>query len=82
MTPAQILTQVISILTGGIVETATAMGTGISTAVTSLCFTGSGESQTISAFFTFVLIFAGVSLALSLFRWVVNLVGSFAQRNR
>lgn len=82
MTPAQILTQVISILTGGIVETATAMGTGISTAVTSLCFTGTGADQTLSAFFIFVLIFSAISLSLSLFRWVVNLIGSFGNRNR
>lgn len=82
MTSTAILSEVISILTGGLVNTATAMGTGISTAVTSIALTGTGENQTLSTFMIFVLVFAGVSLSLSLFRWVINLIGSFGNRNR
>lgn len=72
MTASEILAQVISIITGGIVEVATAMGTGVSTLVQNIAFTGTGETQELSLFFILVLVFAGVSLALGLARLIIN----------
>lgn len=82
MTATEILAEVISIITGGIVETAQSMGSGIAQAVQSIVFTTVGETQELSALFIIVLIFAGVALSLSLFRWTLNLITSFGNRNR
>ena len=83
MTATEILAEVISIITGGIVETAQAMGSGIAEAVQAIVFsTGTGGEQELSALFIIVLIFAGVALSLSLFRWTLNLITSFGNRNR
>lgn len=76
MTAQQLLTQIIQLLFGGVTETATALGSGISSFITALVYTGSGDSQTISAFFTIVLVFAGVSLALGLGYWAISFLTS------
>lgn len=79
MNALEILQEVIGILVGGITEVATAMGQGISTIVENIAFTGTGETQTLSTVFILVLVFGGVSLALSLFRllfsWIMSLTG-------
>lgn len=79
MTALEILQEVIGILVGGITEVATAMGQGISTIVETIAFTGTGETQALSTVFILVLVFGGVSLALSLFRllfsWIMSLTG-------
>lgn len=77
-----IMQEIISILTGGLVEVGQAMGEGISAMATSVFLTGTGDTQTLSVFGTLVVIFAGISLALALTRWVINFVASFGQRNR
>ena len=83
MTATEILSEVISILVGGITEVAEAMGTGISTLVQSIAFTTSADGgQTLSALFVLVLVFGGVSLALGLCRLVVNFVMSIGGKNR
>lgn len=76
------LTQAITLLTGGITGVASALGSGLSTLVQDLAVTGTGESATMSAFMSVVLIFGGISLAIGLGRWVVNLLTSLGQRNR
>jgi hypothetical protein len=72
MTATEIMAQVIQIITGGIVEVGTALGEGVSALVQAIAFTGTGDTQEMSTFFILVLIFAGVSLALSLARLIIN----------
>lgn len=82
MKASALLTQIIEILVGGISGVATGIGGGLSTLATSIFLSGTGETQTLSTFGALIIIFAGISLALSLCRWVVNFVTSLGQRNR
>lgn len=77
-----ILSQIVSLLTGGIVPVAGSLGEGLSTLVTDLFLSGTGEAQTLSVFGQVVIIFAGISLALGLARWVVNFITSLGARNQ
>lgn len=74
MTAAEILAEVIGIITGGITDVAAAMGQGISTLVSNIAFTGTGSDQQLSVFFVLVLVFAGIALALGLCRAIVKFV--------
>lgn len=82
MTWIQFLEEAIQLLVGGITGVASGIGSGLSTLVQSLAQTTDGTTTTMSAFMAIVLIFGGISLALGLSRWVVNLIGSLGQRNR
>lgn len=77
-----ILTEIIKILTGGLVQMAAGIGEGLNSLVSNIFVTGEGDSQTLSTFGTVVVVFAGVSLAVALSRWVVNFVASLGARNR
>lgn len=77
-----ILTAIIELLTGGITGVASGIGEGLSTLATKIFLTGSGDSQTLSVFGSLIIIFAGISLALALCRWMVNFVTSLGARNR
>ncbi len=76
-----IMTQIIEILVSGIVGIGEGIGSGLSALVGSVFLTGTGDSQTLSAFGTLVIIFAGISLAMGLTRWVLNFVTSLGARN-
>lgn len=82
MTPQQILAEVVGILLGALGEVASEMGGALSEFVQAIAFTSSGETQTLSAFFVILLIFWAITLALSLFRWVLNVITSAGNRNR
>lgn len=82
MSATAILTEIISILVGGISGIAEGVGGGLSTLATSIFLTGTGESQKLSVFGALIIIFAGISLALALCRWVVNFLSSLGARNR
>ena len=86
MTGVQIMQAIIEILVGGISGVATGIGQGLSTLAQSVLLqsTGSGESATttLSTFGVLVVVFAGISLAIGLSRWVVNFVASLGARNR
>lgn len=86
MTGVQIMQAIIEILVGGISGVATGIGQGLSTLAQSVFLqtTGSGESATtsLSVFGVLVVVFAGISLAIGLSRWVVNFVASLGARNR
>lgn len=82
MTGIEILTSVIEILVGGISGVATGIGAGLSTLATSIFLSGDGETQTLSTFGVLIVVFAGISLATGLCRWVVNFVASLGSRNR
>lgn len=79
-----LMSDIIKILVGAIKEFATGIGEGLSSLVKSI-FLVSGDgatSTTLSIFGIVILIFAGVSLAVGLSRWVVNFITSLGSRNR
>ena len=76
------LTEAIGLIVGGITGVATGIGQGLSTLVSSLAITGTGSDAAMSPFMAVVFVFAGISLALALSRWVVNLLASLGNRNR
>lgn len=81
MTPTQIITQIIQIITGCITELAGALGQGISSIVQSVMFTGTGSEQALSIFAILMLVFCGLNLGFSLFRWGLNFVTSLGRKN-
>lgn len=79
----EILTEIIGILTGGIVGVAEGAGAGLSTLAQSIFLrTAEGGGTTLSVMGTLIVVFAGISLALGLMRWVLNFVSSLGARNR
>ena len=86
MSGVQIMQAIIEILVGGISGVATGIGQGLSTLAQSVFLqtTGTGESATtsLSTFGVLVVVFAGISLAIGLSRWVVNFVASLGARDR
>lgn len=79
----EILSTIISLLVGGITGLATGIGTGLSSLVKSI-FLETGEAGAITGLSTFgslIVIFAGVSLAIGLSRWVTNWVTSLGANN-
>ena len=86
MSGVQIMQAIIEILVGGISGVATGIGQGLSTLAQSVFLqtTGTGESATtsLSVFGVLVVVFAGISLAIGLSRWVVNFVASLGARDR
>lgn len=77
-----ILNEIIGILVGGIAGVADGLGAGLSTLASSIFLTGTGENQSLSVMGTLIVVFAGISLALGLARWVLNFVTSLGARNR
>lgn len=77
MSGTAILSEIITILVGGITGIAEGVGTGLSTLATAIFLTGEGESQALSVFGVLVVVFAGVALAIGLCRFVVNWLTSF-----
>lgn len=80
------LTDIIEILVGSIVPFAKGIGDGLSQLVQSLFLqttgTGADAVTTLSIFGTVVIVFAGISLAIGLSRWVLNFITSLGARNR
>lgn len=77
-----ILTEIIGILVGGITGVAEGVGSGLQALATSIFLEGTGETQSLSVMGTLIVVFAGISLALGLSRWVLNFVTSLGARNR
>ena len=77
-----IMTQIIQILVSGISGVATGIGAGLSELATSIFLEGTGDSQTLSTFGMLIVVFAGISLAIGLSRWVLNFVTSLGARHR
>lgn len=71
-----VLTEIIALLVGGITGIATGIGQGLSNLVTSIFLQGEGDTMALSVFGGVIVIFAGVSLAIGLSRWVTNWVTS------
>ena len=71
-----ILTEIITILTGGITGIAEGIGEGLSTLATSIFLTGEAGSETLSVFGILIVVFAGISLSIGLCRLVVRWLGT------
>lgn len=86
MTGTQIMQSIIEILVGGITQVAQGIGSGLSTLAQSVFLQTIGEGASakteLSTFGVLIVVFAGISLAIGLSRWVVNFVASFGARNR
>lgn len=76
----EILKQIIEILVAGITGIASGVGSGLTTLAQSI-FIGS-EPGTLTVFGGLVVVFAGISLAIGLCRWVVDWITSLGTRNR
>lgn len=72
----QVLSEIISILVGGITGMATGLGEGLTALVTSIFLDSTGDTIKLSVFGGVIIVFAGISLAIGLSRWVVNWVTS------
>lgn len=81
-----LLKDMISILVGGLVQFGEGIGTALSSLVKAVFLVTSGEgasaTTTLSVFGVLIIIFAAVSLAVGLSRWVVNFITSLGRRNR
>lgn len=86
MSGTQIMQSIIEILVGGITQVAQGIGSGLSTLAQSVFLTTTGEGSsattTLSTFGVLIVVFAGISLAIGLSRWVVDFVASLGARNR
>lgn len=80
-----ILQMIIEILVGGITGIAKGIGGGLSELVKEIFFTTTGSgadaTTTMSIFGILIIVFAGISLAIGLSRWVVNWVTSLGASN-
>ena len=77
---SSILTEIISLLTGGITGIATGVGSGVSSLVNSIFVDSTGTNPALTAFGGIVVVFAGVSLAIGLCRWVMNFLTSLGAK--
>ena len=75
-----ILTEIVTLLTGGITGVASGIGNGVSSLVTNIFISGTGENQALSVFGGVIVVFAGVSLAIGLCRWVMNFLTSLGAK--
>lgn len=79
----EILSQIIEILVGGITGIATGVGTGLSDLVKSIFLvTAEGGTTELSTFGIMIVVFAGISLAIGLSRWVLQFLTSLGSRNQ
>lgn len=76
---ATALQQIITLLVSGLTSMAEGLGAGIIMFVESLFISSTGALTT---FGSLIVIFAGISLAVGLGRWVLNFCTSLGSRNR
>ena len=76
-----VVSSIIEILVSGITGIATGIGSGLTELVKSIFFTTSGETTTLSTFGIMIVVFAGISLAIGLSRWVLQFLTSLGARN-
>lgn len=75
----ELIKEIVGNLTGALTDFAKGFGSGLVSMVNSIFMTADGKLNTFGVLIT---IFAGVSLAFGLSRWVLNWVGSLGSRNR
>ena len=76
---SQILTEIVELLSGSLISLGNAIGKGLSSMVQSLFLDTSSDTTKLSTFGTVIMIFAGISLAIGMTKWVTNFVGSFGK---
>lgn len=77
-----LLQEIISLIVGGLSSMATGIGTGLSELVQGIFVTtGEGGAMALTTFGGVVIIFAGISLAFGLCRWVMSFVTSLGSFN-
>lgn len=78
-----VLNEIVELMTNGIISIGSAIGDGLSAIAHSVFLTeGAGDATQLSTFGALIVIFAGISLALGLARWVLNFCTSLGARNR
>lgn len=82
MAGVEIMNEIVALLVGALVGIGEGIGEGLSSMATSVFLTTTGDTQALSVFGSLVVIFAGISLAFGLTRWVVNFISSLGARNR
>lgn len=83
MTGTALVSAIIEILVSGITGVASGIGQGLSTLASEIFFyTPTNGTAGLSVLGTCIVAFAGISLALSLCRWVLNFFTSLGNRNR
>lgn len=75
-----ILTEIVGLLVGGITGLATGIGQGVSSLVSSIFIDSTGSTQALSVFGGIVCVFAGISLAVGLSRWVMQFLTSLGAK--
>lgn len=75
-----ILNEIVTLLTGGITGVASGVGQGVSTLVSDIFIDSTGSTQALSVFGGVIVVFAGVSLAIGLCRWVMNFLTSLGAK--
>ena len=76
MTGVEIVTAIVEILVSGITGVASGIGTGVSTLVQDIFI----SNNALSTFGGVIVVFAGVSLAIGLCRWVMNFLTSLGAK--
>ena len=71
-----IVTEIVDILTSGIAGIATGIGGGLATLVQNIFLDVEGDTKKLSLFGGVIVVFAGVSLAIGLSKWVLSWVTS------
>lgn len=82
MTGTEIVTQIITILVSALKPFGEAIGSALSAMANSIFLQTVGETTSLSVFGTLIIVFAAISLAVGLTRWVLNFVTSLGNRNR
>lgn len=72
----ELLTEIISLLTSGLTQMATGIGSGLQALVSNIFLDTTGDGTTLSTFGGLIIVFAGIALAIGLSRYVVNWVTS------
>ena len=79
---SELLQEIITLLTSGITQMATGVGSGLKSLVSSIFMdVGEGGAIQLSTFGGVVIVFAGISLAIGLCRWVMSFVTSLGAFN-
>lgn len=76
-----VLQEIVSLLTSGITQMAQGIGAGLSELVEAIFVETTGDAQTLSVFGGVVVVFAGISLAIGLCRWVTGFITSLGARD-
>ena len=82
MSGITIVTELIGILTAGLVSMGQGIGQGIMSMINALFFTTVEGVTSLSVFAVLIAVFAAITLAFALCRWVLNFITSWGNRNR